>query len=543
MSVRLRLALTVCFAGLAAAVGVLVAVALAFERFEREGAYTRAEAFLGRVITMHPDLHDLQRRDPEGFTSFLKSLVLLEPECQLYLLAPDGAVLASTGNKHLPQGFKVSIEPVRAAASAAAGPVRRAAYVMGDDPEHMDHDAVIAARGMAPVSIAPGAAMPGYLYLVARKPGLPPSRLARLAEHLAGPALGPVLAVILLTTGLAAWVISAVTRPLKRLSDEVARAAREGFSSGEPALPSPPPPRPNPPVGRSASGDEFERLHSGFRMLLERLHAQWDQLRRLDAFRRESVSNLSHDLRSPLTAAAASLETLQRRWAGARSASHPAEEEQRLVEVALRNTHHAARLVRSLGDLAVLDEASFRLRLAELDLGEVLDDIALRFADRAAAQQIDLSCKVHDGGHEPGHEGTGPLAARVDIELFERAIANLLDNALRHTPARGRIVLGAARAPGVIRVTVQDSGCGIAAEHLGRLFDRHFRAAPDGGHGLGLAIVQRIAELHGGEVAVTSTPGGGTTATITLPAGPDRPAGPPQDRQPEPDRRLQQAAK
>ena len=125
----------------------------------------------------------------------------------------------------------------------------------------------------------------------------------------------------------------------------------------------------------------------------------------------------------------------------------------------------------------------------------------------------------------------------MDIELIERAIANLLDNALRFTPAGGRIVLAARRLPAqampspqggsiphALRLTVQDSGSGIAADDLAHLFDRHFQgrrpgdaARAEGGKGLGLAIVQRIVELHGGRVAVHSVPGQGTTVTLDLP--------------------------
>lgn len=568
MSVRLRLALTVLLTGLATALGVLVAVALAFERFEREAAYARADAFLGRVVASHDDLPARQRRDPEGFIAFLKSLLLFEPDSQLYLLAPDGTVLASTGSKSLPPDFKVAIGPVQQAArvatavaplasgasatpatatpsdpSAPPAPKRGAAYVMGDDPEFMDEGAVIAARALRQAASRPGADLSGYLYLVCRKPGLPPTRVARLAAHLAGPALGPVLAVVLLATLLAAWIIAAVTRPLSVLSEDVARAARAGFGADAPA----------PLVaGRASADDEFGRLHAGFQALLTKLHAQWDLLRRLDAFRRESVSNLSHDLRSPLTAAAAGLETLQQRW---RDAAVPADladparaEDIRLVDMALRNTHIAARLVRSLGDLAVLDEDSFRLRLARLDLGEMLDDIALRFAERAARQGVAIRCEFEGvaGGED---DAADPLVAEVDVELVERAIANLLDNALRFTPAGGAIVLsvrqmsaapgaaGAGAPPGVVsaagavRLVVRDTGSGIAPGDLEHLFDRHFsgragqaaRSEGGAGNGLGLAIVRRIVELHGGRVAVHSEIGSGTTVTLDLPLSPPAP--------------------
>jgi len=504
MTLRQRLALTVFLTGLATAVGVIVTVVLAFQRFDHERSWERANDFLGRAVALHDDLLEQHARDPEGTVALLRNLLLFEPDTQLYLLAGDGTVLARTGQAELAPGFKVKLAPVREAV-AVASDRRRAAYVMGDDPEHMSSDTVVAARALTRATIAPGAGgAAGYLYLVCQKPPLPPGQLELFRSSLAGPALGAIVAVVLAASLLAAWIIGAVTRPLRVLSDEVARAGRDGFEGAAKAAAEAAPIR---------GDDEIARLRRGFRGLLERLHAQWDRLRRLDHFRREGVSNLSHDLRSPLTATTACLETLDARWAG--DAAHTADRE--LLQVALRNTHNAARLVRSLGDLAFLDEPAYRLQTAQLDVGEVLDDIALRFAERAAQQGVAL-----DGPHDPA--APVPVAA-LDVELFERAVANLLDNALKHTPPGGHVTLQAAREGAEVVVRVADDGAGIAAADLPHLFDRFYQArasaAPaggEGGRGLGLAIVQRIAELHGGRVAVRSAPGQGTEVTIRLPA-------------------------
>jgi signal transduction histidine kinase len=502
VTVRFRLALTILLTGLATAVGVIVAVALAFQRFEHESIWQRGDAFLGRVLAQHDDLLEQHTRDPVAFGNFLRSLLLYEPASQLYLLDASGLVLASTGSLQLPGGFKVALPPVQQAAAAAGSGDRSAAYVMGDDPEYMDADAVVAARVLRRSVIRPAAGADGYLYLVCRKPGLPGPRAELLRSSVATPALLSVLAVCLFTTALGAWIIITVTRPLRVLSDEVAMAAREGFSmtAGVPA----------PEAGRAP--DEFSRLRGGFHALLATLRMQWDELSKLDRFRRESVSNLSHDLRSPLTATVACLETLDARWAGDSARS----DDRHLVEVALRNTRNAAGMVRSLGDLALLDEPQFQLHPMRLDLAEVLDDIALRFAERAAQQQVQLRFE---------QRGSQPVVAEVDVELFERAVANLLDNALKFTPAGKQILLSAERQADQVLVRVADQGRGIAPAHLPQLFDRLYQARDDvapatseEGKGLGLAIVKRIAELHRGTVAVDSAPGQGTTVTLALPA-------------------------
>jgi signal transduction histidine kinase len=123
------------------------------------------------------------------------------------------------------------------------------------------------------------------------------------------------------------------------------------------------------------------------------------------------------------------------------------------------------------------------------------------------------------------------VAAELDIELFERAIANLVDNALKFCPAGGRITLATQVRGDDVEVSVTDTGPGIAADDLPHLFDRFYQSrqtvAPamgDGGKGLGLAIVKRIAELHGGSVAVHSQIGQGTRVSLVVPmAAPPHP--------------------
>jgi two-component system heavy metal sensor histidine kinase CusS len=113
------------------------------------------------------------------------------------------------------------------------------------------------------------------------------------------------------------------------------------------------------------------------------------------------------------------------------------------------------------------------------------------------------------------------LAAWLDRALLQRAMSNLVGNALAHTPAGGTVTLSASAGPTGITLAVADTGTGISAEDLPRLFDRYHRSArakADGrGVGLGLAIVQRVVELHGGVVAVESEPGRGTTIRLTFP--------------------------
>jgi signal transduction histidine kinase len=503
LTVRVKLALTIFATGIVTALLVIATVIYAFQRFEHETAYRRGTAFLGRVVANYDNLFEMHERAPEEFRGWLRNMVLFEPDTQLYLLDPDGTVLASSGSVKLAPGFKVALKPVLEALGRSD-----AAYVMGDDPERMDADAVVAVQPVRRAVIRPSDPVAGYLYLVLHTGQLPEGRWAALRMSFARPALGLIVAVVAFTTLAAVLIIVSVTRPLQRLTNAVATISRQGLDQGTEDAKRQLPAR---------SRDEFGQLTGAFEMMLDICRTQWNELRRLDHFRREGVSNLSHDLRSPLTATVACLETLDARWAasgetGARG------EDQRLVEIALRNTRNAARLVQSLGDLAKLDEPEFKLHPEVVDAAELLDDIALRFAERAAKCGVDLRA-------DASAEGAGPPFAMLDVELFERAVANLVDNALKFCQAGARITLAAALSEGQVQVSVRDSGPGIDAADLPHLFDRYYQsrqsvapATGEGGRGLGLAIVRRIAELHGGSVSISSRLGEGTLVVLALPA-------------------------
>ena len=503
MSVRLKLALTIFATGLVTALLVVATVVYSFQHFENETAYRRGMGFLGRVVSMYDNIFDMHERSPEEFQRWLRGLVLYEPDTELYLLDAEGLVLAKTGPARLKPGVHVALGPVRESIERMD-----TSYVMGDDPERMDAGAVIVAKPVRRAIAQGSSPNAGYLYLVLHTQQLPEGRWDVLRSSFARPVMGLVIAVVGLTTLLAVLIISSVTKPLETLTRAVATLSQRGLAEGLAVAPTSPLPAP--------TKDEFGQLTSAFEMLLDVCRRQWNALRRTDHFRREGVSNLSHDLRSPLTATVACLETLDARWTGAAERG----DDRRLIEIALRNTRNAARLVQSLGDLAKLDEPEFSLRSEPVDAGELLDDIALRFAERAARQGVVLASVQERQG------GVASLPhARVDIELFERAIANLVDNALKFCPGGSTVTLSAQRREDRIEVSVVDDGPGIPAADLPQLFDRFYQsrqtvapATGDGGRGLGLAIVKRIAELHGGDVSVESTLGRGTRVTTHWPA-------------------------
>ena len=228
----------------------------AFQRFEREITYHRASAFLMRVVAIYDNVFELHERQPEEFRAWLRSLVLFEPDTQLYLLDAQGTVLGVERRGEA----RARLSRSRSARCARRSSMRRTPYVMGDDPERMDADAVIAAQPLRRAVIR--AARRGGRLPVPRGAHAQRCRRARwatLQRELRRPALGLIGAVVALTTLLAVWIVAAVTRPLRRLTESVAAVSQAGLDATARCRRAPtrllPPRRPR---------DEFGQLTTAF---------------------------------------------------------------------------------------------------------------------------------------------------------------------------------------------------------------------------------------------------------------------------------------
>ena len=228
------------------------------------------------------------------------------------------------------------------------------------------------------------------------------------------------------------------------------------------------------------------------------------RLRQLDTTRREFISNVSHELRSPLASIKASVETLENGALG----------EPEVARDFIRRIHEdIGRMINMAGDLlelSRLESGQVPIHLYPMDLRPLLEDVRTGFERRAVARAISINAT---------YDEDVPLAMG-DEEKLRQALVNLLDNAIKFTPDAGRITLTTLADGGFVQVRVNNTGLGIPREHLPHVFERFYkvdRSRHDGGTGLGLAIVKHIVQLHGGEVTVQSQEGEGATFSFTLP--------------------------
>jgi two-component system heavy metal sensor histidine kinase CusS len=243
---------------------------------------------------------------------------------------------------------------------------------------------------------------------------------------------------------------------------------------------------------------EIRVLADAFNAMLERLEESFARLSRFSA-------DIAHELRTPVNNMRGEAEVALAR-------ARTAEEYMEVVASCLEESVRLSELIESLLFLARSESPGDHLKRTQEDIGRLLADLHDYYEATAAEIGVTLSVSPEDGG----------IVANVDRTLLLRAVGNLISNALAHCSAGGRVSLSAQRQDKQISIEVRDTGTGISASALPHVFDRFFRADParsrnSGSVGLGLAIVQQIAFLHGGQVKIDSTLGVGTTVSILLP--------------------------
>jgi len=246
------------------------------------------------------------------------------------------------------------------------------------------------------------------------------------------------------------------------------------------------------------TGDELERLAVDLNRMIERLEASFHQVNRFSA-------DASHELRTPLTVLQGELESM------ARSSSNLPIEIRDTIGSALEETQRLAKIVENLLTISRLEAGEARKQLERLDFAELAHSTADQMRLLAEEKNIHLDCN-----------GAEPVEVDADPTRLKQVVVNLLDNAIKYTPERGRVSISVVKQANRAVLEVADSGIGISADDLPHVFERFYRADKTrsrqmGGTGLGLSIVRSICLAHGGHITVNSTEGRGSLFRVELP--------------------------
>lgn len=326
-----------------------------------------------------------------------------------------------------------------------------------------------------------GSEIVGYL-LPERRIGFSPADQRVLIARMSQSALTAALISGVVSLGIAFGLAYTVLRPVRELTRAATSLAGGDLSQRVPVR----------------GQDELAVLGARFNEMAE-------NLQRAQVSRREMTADIAHELRNPLSVQRAHLEALQ-------DGLYPLESDS--LDPILEQNLLLTRLVEDLRTLALADTGQLELERQDVHLESLVRGVARRFEAQADALQVDLNVSLG--------ERCPPVSA--DPQRVEQILGNLLTNALQFSPPGSAVTLRLTCSPSGATVTVRDSGPGIPAESLGRIFERFYRAdrgrtRAEGGSGLGLSIARKLAEAHGGTLQAANHPEGGARFSLTLPLG------------------------
>lgn len=414
-----------------------------------------------------------------AMTELATLVMTVNPIVEVYLVDPYGKVLTHTLQTDTPIRAQISIQPLQDLLNKS-----KPFPILGDNPR--------ANQGERVFSVWPvmdDEKLAGYLYVI-----LGGQNVQSLSDSLRGSyilqeSLTGLAAITLFAIFSATIIFAMLTKPLRKLAQQMNEFQRQELKS-------------NAVINNS---DEIVYLSATFSAMRQRIHEQFQKLQETDRLRRELISNVSHDLRTPLSSMQGYLEMLMR-------PNLANEERAKFVEIAFKHCNRLTQLVKELFELSKLDAGRVAPEREDFSLAELLQDVMQKYSLQAKQKNISLNMP----------NNSQLFMVNADISLIERVLENLIDNALRYTPKGGSVQLSLAQDKDEVKVDIKDDGIGLAEVDIPHIFERYYSAQAlteyhQQSTGLGLAIVKRILELHDSIIEVESTLNQGTRFQFPLP--------------------------
>jgi signal transduction histidine kinase len=509
-SVRLMLwlgALLIAFAVLVGLIGKHLATEHELESLQRlsRGLARHLVEHWPQVAATAPDQTSLGLADRVAREKVLEMLMTVNPGVQAYVLDSAGRVDAYLGEAGMVRVLQVDLHAVREFLAGAALPLR------GTDPMGSGSGRVFSAAMFAP---RPGETRPpGYLYIV-----LDGAARLQVSDQLSQHRFWQSAALILIMALFVALLLGGfalrrLTIPLQTLASRMIAYSRfsdaEGdvnFSKKVTAALSTKRLKASSIIPSGAGLDEVQVIREAFEEMTLRIESQAVREHQQTLAHREMMASVAHDLRTPLTALHGHLEAL------GRNAFSDTPSRDRLVVTALAQSNKVRRLSQQLFEMAALQSTDQVLHRERFRLDELVADAVQKYDVSATLAPVSLA------GAPPGR-----LELEGDLQLIERALTNLIDNAMRHAPGVAPVQVSLRCEGGQALILVEDDGPGLPMELLQRLVegqslrDPPLKRLSGGIGGLGLAIAQRVAILHGGSLRPLSAPDGGTRLCLSFP--------------------------
>ena len=410
-------------------------------------------------------------------------LMVMNPRVEIYLLDRSGNLLAYFADEEKIKRMAVDLKPVQKFLNST---VPASFPIYGDDPRSPDRQKPFSA---APVLI--GGNEPGFLYVILS--GEQYDTIASMAgDSFILQTGAQVFGGTLLLTGVTGLLLFfLLTKRLRKVTSTVRKFEKGDFQNR----------------AEIDSMDEIGQLGSAFNLMADAIVVSMEKIQQNDVLRRELIANVSHDLRSPLASIQGYLETVLMK-----ETTLTPEKRREYLNTVYNNVSMLSRLVNELFELSKLDAKQVEPECEPFSIAELVQDMVLEFQPQAEEKLIQLRPILP----------SGVPFVHADIGMIERALSNLVENALDYTPKGGEVAVELTPDEGSVRIKVKDTGQGIEEGDLPHIFDRFYRADKSrsklsGGTGLGLAIAQKIVEAHHTRISVASRVNQGTEFVFELP--------------------------
>lgn len=492
---RLRLGLfsNLCARLALAFVGLFLMLGLAFlaltnwsnNRYYEEVTQNLNQSLAMYIVQRAPLIHN-NVINQTAMNELATLVMTVNPIVEVYLLDANGKVLAHTLPADTVVRTHVSLQPIQDVLAK-----KNPFPILGENPRERNGERVFSAW-----PVVDDNKLAGYLYVI-----LGGKNVQSLSDSLRGSyilkqSLAGLGVILLFAIVSALLIFGVLTNPLRKLARQMDNFQQQELQSMTIKKP----------ATVTAISDEIAYLSSAFTAMRYRIHEQMQKLEETDRLRRELISNVSHDLRTPLSSMQGYLEMLTR-------TSTTEKDRQNFMDVALKHCRRLTQLVKELFELSKLDAGREAPALENFSLAELLQDVVQKYSLFAQQKGISVKAPYTDQLY----------MVNADIALIERVLENLIDNALRYTTENGQVEITLTQKTNCVEVGIQDTGIGLSAEDIPHIFERYYRAQKSIEHnhqstGLGLAIVKRILELHGSVIRVESKLNEGTRFEFPLPA-------------------------
>jgi len=429
------------------------------------------------AVMMEPFMEDMVLNEA-GLEDLVHSMMVINPSIEVYLVDTQGKILSYVAPEKVVKLESISLKPVN---DFLEGAKQRIIY--GDDPRNPGRKNIFSAA-----EVVQDNRLTGYIYIILDSQEYHSAANLVRGSYILGLSIRTIFIILIgsaLVGLLALWFI---VKKLNRLI----RGIRK-FEGGELKT--------RIPVN---SNDDLDQVATVFNSMAETIEQNIEELKGVEKLRKELVSNISHDLRTPISSIQGYAETLL-----LKQESIEKEEQLKYLDIIYKNCENLQDLVTNLFELSKLQSDQVTLNREPFFIGELVHDVANKY--RILSQKRGVSINTIVSKDIP--------VVEADVLLIDRVLQNLIDNAIRFCKEGDTINIELkSLEKGEVRVTITDTGSGIPQDHLPHIFERYFKKDDRGtSSGLGLAIVKRIIDLHNSSIEVKSVVGKGTSFQFSLP--------------------------